>query len=57
VIDNFIKHAHAIGYNRHVLVTGAMNPSELLSVRQEALGLLLLEKYREPLKQLVTYMK
>jgi hypothetical protein len=28
-----------------------------LSVRQEALGLLLLEDYREPWEQLVTYMK
>jgi hypothetical protein len=35
VIDNFIKHANAKGYNRHV-VTGAMQLSELLSVRQEA---------------------
>ncbi len=34
VIDNFIKHANAKGYNRHV-VTGAMQPSELLSVRIE----------------------
>jgi hypothetical protein len=43
VIDNFIKHANAKGYNRHV-ATGAMQPSELLSVGQEApLGLLLLE--------------
>jgi hypothetical protein len=37
VIDNFIKHANAKGYNRHV-ATGAMQPSELLSVRQVALG-------------------
>jgi hypothetical protein len=37
VIDNFVKHANAKGYNRHV-ATGAMQPSELLSVRQEALG-------------------
>jgi hypothetical protein len=44
VIDNFIKHANAKGYNRHV-ATGAMQPSELLSVRQEALGLLLLENF------------
>jgi hypothetical protein len=43
VIDNFIKHANEKGYNRHV-ATGAMQLSELLSVRQEALGLLLLEK-------------
>jgi hypothetical protein len=33
-----------------------MQPSELLSVRQEALGLLLLENYREPWKPLVEYM-
>jgi hypothetical protein len=46
VIDHFIKHANAKGYNRHV-VTGAMQPSELLSVGQEALGLLLLENYQE----------
>jgi hypothetical protein len=56
VIDNFIKHANAKVYNRHV-ATGAMQPSELLSVRQEALGLLLLENYREPWNQLVEYMK
>jgi hypothetical protein len=56
VIDNFIKHANANGYNRHV-ATGAMQPSELLSVGQEALGLLLLENYPEPWKQLVEYMK
>jgi hypothetical protein len=47
VIDNFIKHVNAKGYNRHV-VTGSMKLSELLSVRQEALGLLLLENYWEP---------
>jgi hypothetical protein len=52
VIDNFIKHANAKGYNRHV-ATGAMQARELLSVGQEALGLLLLEKYREPWKQLM----
>jgi hypothetical protein len=46
----------AKGYNRHV-VTSAMKPSELLSVGQEALGLLLLENYPEPWEQLVTYMK
>jgi hypothetical protein len=34
-----------------------MKPSELLSVGQEALGLLLLENYRVPWKQLVEYMK
>ncbi len=56
VIDNFIKHANAKGYNRHV-ATGAMQLSELLSVGQEALGLLLLENYWEPWKQLVEYMK
>jgi hypothetical protein len=56
VIDNFIRHAIAKGYNRHV-GTGAMQPSELLSVRQEALGLLLLENHWEPWKQLVEYMK
>jgi hypothetical protein len=56
VIDNFLKHANAKGYNRHV-VTGAMQPSELLSVGQEALGLLLLENYWEPWKQLMEYMK
>jgi hypothetical protein len=56
VIDNFVKHANAKGYNRHV-ATGAMQPSELLSVRQEALGLLLLENYQEPWKQLIEYMK
>jgi hypothetical protein len=47
VIDNFAKHANTKAYNRHV-VMGAMQQSELLSVRQEALGLLLLENYREP---------
>jgi hypothetical protein len=56
VINNFIKHANAKGYNRHV-VTGAMKLSELLSVRQEALGLLLLENYWEPWEQIVTDMK
>jgi hypothetical protein len=56
VIDNFVKHANAKGYNRHV-ATGATQPSELLSVGQEALGLLLLENYREPWKQLMEYMK
>jgi hypothetical protein len=56
VIDNFVKHANAKGYNRHV-ATGTMQPSELLSVGQEALGLLLLENYREPWKQLMEYMK
>jgi hypothetical protein len=58
VIDNFLKHVNEKGYNRHV-ATGAMQLSELLSVRQEALGLLLLENYREPWKQLkkMEYMK
>jgi hypothetical protein len=56
VIDNFVRHANAKGYNRHV-ATSAMQLSELLSVGQEALGLLLLENYREPWKQLVEYMK
>jgi hypothetical protein len=56
VIDNFIKHANAKGYNRHV-ATGAMQPSQLLSVGQEALGLLLLENYCKPWKQLMEYME
>jgi hypothetical protein len=56
VIDNFVKHVNAKGYNRHVAM-GAMQLSELLSVRQEALGLLLLENYPEPWKQLMEYMK
>jgi hypothetical protein len=56
VIDNFVKHANAKGYNRHVAM-GTMQPSELLSVGQEALGLLLLENYWEPWKQLVECMK
>jgi hypothetical protein len=38
VIGNFVKHANAKGYNRHV-ATGAMQPSELLSVGQEALAM------------------
>jgi hypothetical protein len=41
MINNFIKHVNAKWYNRHV-VTGAMKPSEFLSVGQvRALGLLL----------------
>jgi hypothetical protein len=56
VIDNFVKHVTAKGYNGDVAM-GAMQPSELLSVRQIALGLLLLENYWEPWKQLVEYMK
>jgi hypothetical protein len=47
---------NAKGYKRHV-VTSAMKPSELLSVGQEALWLLLLKNYPEPWEQLVTYMK
>jgi hypothetical protein len=47
---------NAKGYNRYV-VTGAMQPSELLLVRQEALGLLLLENYWEPWKQLMEHME
>jgi hypothetical protein len=46
VIDNFIKHANAKGYNKKV-TTGSMQPSELLSVRQEALGLLLWRTIRK----------
>ncbi len=51
-----MKHAIAKGYNRYVAM-GAMQPSELLSVGQEALGILLFENYREPWKQLGEYMK
>jgi hypothetical protein len=40
-----------------IFATGAMQLSELLSVGQEALGLLLLENYWEPWKQLMEYMK
>jgi hypothetical protein len=39
VITNFIKHADAKAYNRHV-PTGMMKPGELILVGQEALGLL-----------------
>jgi hypothetical protein len=42
LIDNFVKHANAKGYNRHVAM-GALQLNDLLSVGQEALGLLLLE--------------
>jgi hypothetical protein len=56
VIDNFIKHANAKGYNRYV-GTGALEPSELLLVDKKALGLLLLENYWEPWKQLMEYME
>jgi hypothetical protein len=41
---------------QHV-ATGAMQPSELLLVGQEALGLLLLENYWEPWNLLMEYMK
>jgi hypothetical protein len=56
IINNLIKHADAKAYNRHV-VSGRMKPGELLSVGQEALGLLLLENYRAPWEQLVNVMK
>jgi hypothetical protein len=46
VIHKFIKHADAKAYSRHV-ATGMMKPGELISVGQEALGLLLLENYWE----------
>jgi hypothetical protein len=52
VINNFIKHADAKAYNRHV-ATGMMKPGELILVGQEALGLLLLENYCGPWEQLV----
>jgi hypothetical protein len=45
----------AKAYNRHV-VTGCMKPGELISVDQEALGLLLLENYKVPWEQLVNAM-
>jgi hypothetical protein len=48
--------SNAKGYNRHV-VMGSMKLSEILSVGQEAHGLLLLENYWEPWKQLMEYMK
>jgi hypothetical protein len=32
VIDNFVKHANAKGYNRHV-ATGAMQPSKIIVSR------------------------
>jgi hypothetical protein len=47
VMMNLIKHVDAKAYNRHV-VTGMMKPGELISVGQEALGLLLLENYWAP---------
>ena len=50
VISNFIKHADAKAYNRHV-ATGMMKPGELILVGQEALGFLLLENYRGPWEQ------
>jgi hypothetical protein len=37
VIDNFIKHANAKGYNRYV-GTGALEPSESLLVDKKLLG-------------------
>jgi hypothetical protein len=52
VINNFIKHADAKAYNRHV-ATGMMKPCESILVGQEALGLLLLENYQGPWEQLV----
>jgi hypothetical protein len=52
VINNFIRHADAKAYNRHV-ATGMMKPGELISVGQEVLGLLLLENYQGTCKQLV----
>jgi hypothetical protein len=45
VINNFIKHADAKAYNRHV-ATGMIKLHELISVGQEVLRLLLLENYR-----------
>jgi hypothetical protein len=56
IINNLIKHADAKAYNRHIL-SGRMKPGELLSVGQEALGLLLLENYWAPWEQLVNAMK
>jgi hypothetical protein len=37
VMDNFVKHANAKGYNRHVAM-GAMQLSELLSSDKKLLG-------------------
>ena len=56
VMNNLIKHADAKAYNRHV-ATGRMKPGELISVGQEALGLLLLENYRAPWDQLINALK
>ena len=56
LINNFIKHADAKAYNRHV-VTGMTKPGDLLSVGQEALGLLLLENYRATWEQHVNALK
>ena len=56
LINNLIKHADAKAYNRHV-TTGAMKPGELISVGQEALGLLLLENYRATWEQHVNALK
>jgi hypothetical protein len=52
VINNFIKHADAKAYSRHV-ATGMMKPGELILVGQEVLGLLLLENYWRLWEQLV----
>jgi hypothetical protein len=52
VINNFIKHADAKSYNRHV-ATGIMKLGELILVCPEALGLLPLENYWGPWEQLV----
>jgi hypothetical protein len=52
VINNFIKHADAKAYNRHV-ATGMMKLGELILVGQESLGLLLLENYWGLWEQLI----
>jgi hypothetical protein len=51
VIKNFIKHADAKAYNRHV-ATGMMKPGELISVGQEVL-----QNYWGPWEQLVNALK
>jgi hypothetical protein len=56
VIKNFIKHADAKAYNRHVAI-GMMKPGKMISVGQEVLGLLLLENYWGPWEQLVNALK
>jgi hypothetical protein len=57
VIDNFVKHANAKGYNRHV-ATGAMQPSELVIFnRTRSSWVVAFENYWEPWKQLMEYMK